>query len=60
MFGSFDEMFDYDRDGKLDAWEQAMEYQFMEDMLKEGQGGFEEESDDYDDYDSNDNWGFDD
>lgn len=57
MFGPFDEMFDYDRDGKLDAWEQAAEYQFMEDMLREEQGGFDEDTDDYD---GGDDWGFDD
>ena len=29
MAGLFGRMFDLNRDGKLDAWEKAMEYEFM-------------------------------
>ena len=29
MVGLFGRMFDLNRDGKLDAWERAMEYDFM-------------------------------
>ena len=34
MFG-FDKMFDFNRDGKLDSLERAIQFQFMDDMLKE-------------------------
>ena len=34
MFG-FDKMFDFNRDGKLDSLERAVQFQFMDDMLKE-------------------------
>lgn len=33
MFG-FDKMFDFDRDGKLDSWECAAQFQFMDEMMK--------------------------
>ena len=33
MFG-FDKMFDFDRDGKLDSWERAAQFQFMDEMMK--------------------------
>ena len=33
MFG-FDKMFDFDRDGKLDSWERATQFQFMDEMVK--------------------------
>ena len=33
MFG-FDKMFDIDRDGKLDSWERAAQFQFMDEMMK--------------------------
>ena len=39
--GIFGSMFDMNRDGKLDAWERAMEYEFLEEMESE-------EDDDYD------------
>lgn len=48
MFGAFDEMFDFNRDGELDAGERAAEYQFMEEMLES------DHDDDSDDYDSDD------
>ena len=34
MFG-FDKMFDFNRDGKLDSWERAAQFQFMDEMLRE-------------------------
>lgn len=45
MFG-FDKMFDFNRDGKLDNWERAAQFQFMDKMLSEGSS-----SSDYDDSD---------
>lgn len=38
MFG-FDKMFDFNRDGKLDSWERAAQFQFMDDMLKGDDSG---------------------
>ena len=32
MFG-FDKMFDFNRDGKLDSWERAAQFQFMDEMM---------------------------
>ena len=37
MFG-FDKMFDFNRDGKLDSWERAAQFQFMDEMSKEDAG----------------------
>ena len=34
MFG-FDKMFDFNRDGKLDSWERAAQFQFMDKMIKD-------------------------
>ncbi|MGN0353871.1 MAG: hypothetical protein ACI4EI_02205 [Muricoprocola sp.] len=53
MFG-FDKMFDFNRDGKLDNWERAAQFQFMDKMLSEDSG-----SSDYDDSDVFGNAGFD-
>ena len=33
MFG-FDKMFDFNRDGKLDSWERAAQFQFMDEMMR--------------------------
>ena len=33
MFG-FDKMFDFNRDGKLDSLERAVQFQFMDEMMK--------------------------
>ena len=33
MFG-FDKMFDFNRDGKLESWERAAQFQFMDEMMK--------------------------
>ena len=38
MFG-FDKMFDFDRDGKLDSWERAAQFQFMDEMMKNDEKG---------------------
>lgn len=35
MRGLFGDMFDFDRNGELDAFERAMEYQFFEEMTNE-------------------------
>ena len=32
MFG-LDKMFDFNRDGKLDSWERAAQFQFMDEMM---------------------------
>ena len=45
MFG-FDKMLDFNGDGKLDNWERAAQFQFMEEMLSE-----DSRSSDYDDCD---------
>ncbi|MEI3412623.1 MAG: hypothetical protein V8Q57_05050 [Blautia sp.] len=34
MFG-LDKMFDFNRDGKLDSWERAAQFQFMDEMMKD-------------------------
>ncbi len=47
MFG-FDKMFDFNRDGRLNAFERAAQFQFMDEMLKNG------ESDSFDDDDETD------
>ena len=33
MSGLFDDMFDFDRDGEMDSFEKAAEFNFMEDLL---------------------------
>ena len=47
MFG-FDDIFDFDHDGSLDAFERDVEFQFMYEMTKSG------ESDSFDDDDGED------
>ena len=47
MFG-FDNIFDFDHDGSLDAFERYVEFQFMYEMTKSG------ESDSFDDDDEED------
>ena len=34
MFG-FDKMFDFNRDEKLDSWERAAQFRFMDEVLRE-------------------------
>jgi len=36
MFG-FDKMFDFNRDGRLDAFERAVQFQFIDEMMKNGE-----------------------
>lgn len=36
MFG-FDKIFDFNRNGLLDAFERAAQFQFMDEMLKSGE-----------------------
>ena len=53
MFG-FDKMFDFNRDGKLDSWERAAQFQFMDEMMKDDEKGKELTADgDYVDRDIN-------
>ena len=47
MFG-FDKMFDFNRNGRLDAFERAAQFQFMNEMMKSG------EADSFDDDDEQD------
>lgn len=35
MKGLFGDMFDFDRNGELDSFERAMEYQFFEEMVND-------------------------
>ena len=42
MAGLFGKMFDLNRDGKLDAWERAMEYDFITSMESEDENDDEE------------------
>ena len=45
MFG-FDKMFDFNRDGKLDSWERAAQFQFMDEMMKNDEKSiFDDKSD---------------
>lgn len=44
----FDKMFDFNRDGRLDSFERAAQFQFMEDMMKH------EKADSFDDDDEED------
>ncbi len=39
MAGLFGDMFDMNRDGKMSGGERAMEFHFMEEMLRDEQGG---------------------
>lgn len=39
MFGFFDRMFDFDRDGKLNAFEKAAELSFMDSLLRQDSAG---------------------
>ena len=57
MFG-FDKMFDFNRDGHLDSFERAAQFQFMDDMLKhEGADSFDD-GDEEDSFDEDDGEGF--
>ena len=42
----FDKMFDFNRDGKLDSWERAVQFQFMDEMMKNDEKSiFDDKSD---------------
>ncbi|MEZ3488218.1 MAG: hypothetical protein K1W22_16960 [Lachnospiraceae bacterium] len=41
----FDAMFDFNRDGQLDPFEQAMQFDFIEEGMKSESGNDEEEDD---------------
>lgn len=49
MFG-LDKMFDFNRDGKLDSWERAVQFQFMDEMSRS------DERSSFDDDDEIDAW----
>lgn len=48
MSGIFGNMFDFNRDGKVDDFERAMEFMFIEEMLKDAsddEGEFDKDND---------------
>ena len=47
MFG-FDKMFDFNRDGKLDSWERAAQFQFMDEMMKDDEKSISDDDDEID------------
>ena len=47
MFG-FDKMFDFNRDGKLDSWERAAQFQFMDEMMKDDEKSILDDDDEID------------
>ena len=47
MFG-FDKMFDFNRDGKLDSWERAAQFQFMDKMMKDDEKSIFDDDDEID------------
>lgn len=51
MRGLFGGMFDFDRDGDLDSFERAMEFQFLEELEREDDDDDDYDYDDYDGYD---------
>lgn len=51
MRGIFGNMFDRNRDGKLDRFERAMEYAFLEDLEREESSSYDDEEDYEDDED---------
>ena len=52
MFGPFDDMFDFNRDGKLDSWERGAEFHFLDEMEKEeNSGSYDWDSDNEEDDD---------
>ena len=46
---SFDRMFDYNRDGHLDMFEQAMQFESLEDETRSMAGDVVDDSDSFDD-----------
>lgn len=55
MSGIFGNMFDFNRDGKLDCTEQAMEFMVLNELLKEEKASDDIFDDDPDD-DADDGW----
>ena len=49
MRSLFGGMFDFDRDGELDSFERAAEFQFLDELEREEAG--DTDYDDYDEYD---------
>ena len=47
MFG-FDKMFDFNRNGKLDSWERAAQFQFMDEMMKDDEKSIFDDDDEID------------
>lgn len=47
MFG-FDKMFDFNRDGKLDSLERAVQFQFMDEMMKDDEKSIFDDDDEID------------
>ena len=47
MFG-FDKMFDFNRDGKLESWERAAQFQFMDEMMKDDEKNIFDDDDEID------------
>ena len=47
MFG-FDKMFDFNRDGRLDTFERAAQFQFMDNMMKSGESDLFDDDDEQD------------
>lgn len=47
MFG-FDKMFDFNRDGKLNSWERAAQFQFMDEMMKDDEKSIFDDDDEID------------
>lgn len=55
--GIFGSMFDMNRDGKMNAWERAMEMAFLEDLEKEDNDSDFDDLDEFDeDFDDADNF----
>ena len=47
MFG-FDKMFDFNRDGRLDTFERAAQFQLMDTMMKNGESDLFDDDDEQD------------
>ena len=41
-------MFDFNRDGKLDSWERAAQFQFMDEMMKDDEKSIFDDDDEID------------
>lgn len=45
MLSAFDNMFDLNRNGQMEAWERAVQYQFLEEMSEEEDSDEDDEED---------------